>query len=76
MTEPVYSPHKVTTKTERSFAEQLRQNILLYWKQRGYAIEVWVDPPEKLGGRNSRLPIYPLGSNIGPTGYPPKKYVQ
>lgn len=74
MTEPVYSPHKVTTKTERSFAEQLRQNILLYWKQRGFGIEVWIDPPEKLE-RNSRLPIYPVGSNIGPTGWPPKKYI-
>jgi len=76
MHEEIYHPHKVTTKTERDFAEQIRQNILLYWKKRGYAIEVWVDLPEKLGGRNNRLPIFPLRSNIGPTGYPPKKYVQ
>ena len=72
----MHHPNKVTTKTERDFAEQIRQSILFYWKKRGYAIEVWLDLPEKLAGKNNRLPIYPIGSNIGPRGWPPKKYVQ
>ena len=73
-----YSPHSVTTQTERKFAEYLREGIIRYWRQRNYDIEAWIDLPEKsvyAKGKNRKhhLPVYPIRSNIDTNGFPPRR---
>ena len=71
-------PFKMTMQTEQKFAEHLRECILYYWRERDYGIEVGIDLPEKRGipeGRNRRhhVPVFPIRSNLGPSGFPPKR---
>ena len=71
-------PHKVTMQTERKFAEYLRECIIRYWRERHYDIEAWIDLPEKsvyAKGKNRKhhLPVYPLRSNVGTNGLPPRR---
>ena len=68
-------PHRVTTNSERIFADKLCNFIREYWLGLGYDIIVWADPPEKIveGIKYHRAPIFPIRSNISPYGYPPKR---
>ena len=68
-------PNRVTINSERIFADKLCNLIRKYWLGLGYDIKVWVDPPEKIveGIKFHRAPIFPIRSNIGPYGYPPKR---
>ena len=68
-------PHRVTTNSERIFADKLCNFIRQYWLDLGYDIIVWADPPEKIveGIKHLRTPIFPIRSNISPYGYPPKR---
>ena len=71
-------PNKVTVQTERKFADYLKDCILHYWRERHYDIEAWIDLPERsvyAKGKNRKhhLPVYPVRSNIGTNGFPPKR---
>ena len=68
-------PNRVTTNSERIFADKLCNFILQYWLDLGYDIKVWADSPEKIaeGTKHHRVPIFPIRSNISPYGYPPKR---
>ena len=68
-------PNRVTTNSERIFADKLCNFIREYWLDLGYDIKVWADPPEKIveGIKHLRTPIFPIRSNIDPYGYPPKR---
>ena len=67
--------HRETVANEHAFAFELRDGIEKFWKQRGFDIVVWVDLPQWAndGGKKHRAPFFPIRSNIGPYGYPPKK---
>ena len=69
--------HRETVDNEHAFANELRDEIKKYWQQRGFDIVVWVDLPQwpNDGGKKHRAPFFPIRSNIGPYGYPPKKAV-
>ena len=68
-------PNRVTTNSERIFADKLCNLIREYWLALGYDIKVWADSPEKIvgGTKHHRVPIFPIRSNISPYGYPPKR---
>jgi hypothetical protein len=71
-------PHKVTVQTEREFAGYLRDCTINYWRDRHYDIKAWIDLPEKSvcvkgTNRRHRFPVYPIRSNIGGDGFPPKR---
>jgi hypothetical protein len=71
-------PHKITVQTEREFADYLKDCTLHYWRERHYDIEAWIDLPERsvyAKGKNRKhhLPVYPVRSNIGTNGFPPKR---
>ena len=71
--------HRPTEDSERQFAEWSQQTITDYWRARGFYIKVWVEPKIIQKGvhtnRNAhfRTPIFPISSNIGPHGYPPRQ---
>ncbi len=71
----MFDPHRITVETERVLAERLCGSIKRYWLELGYDIVVWMDLPIRSRdiADHYRAPIFPIRSNIGPYGYPPKR---
>lgn len=77
-----FSNEQLPRSVEQKYATNLRDSIFKYWHSRGYDIDIWVDDspeikpyPQSAAEKKSRkwnIRVYPLRSNIGPHGYPPK----
>lgn len=70
-----FDHNRPTVASERHLANKLCISIRNYWLERGYDIIVKADMPEPISeaSRKLRAPIFPIRSNIGPYGYPPKR---
>jgi len=72
--------HQETISFERNFADSLCNSIHYYWRNRGYNITVSVDSlehhqhskPKNAKKRSHSIPVFPIRSNVGLKGYPPK----
>ena len=73
----MFDPRRITVESERLLAEKLCGLIRHHWLGEGYDIVVWMDPPIRSRdiADHYRAPIFPIRSNIGPYGYPPKRNV-
>tara|TARA_R100000789_G_scaffold80529_1_gene75729 strand:- start:580 stop:906 length:327 start_codon:yes stop_codon:yes gene_type:complete len=77
-----FSNEQLPRSVEQKYSTNLRDSIFKYWHSRGYDIDIWVDDspeiklyPQSAAEKKSRkrnICVYPLRSNIGPHGYPPK----
>ena len=56
-------------------AKIMRDRLMAYWQKRGYhGIKVWLGEKKTTGkGNKHRNSFYPIHSNIGPYGYPPRE---
>ena len=70
-----FDHNRATVASERHLANKLCINIREFWREAGYDIKVDADEAETIveGGRKFRAPVFPIHSNIGPYGYPPKR---